>query len=400
MNDTVARIVDLMFQELEMNDEVAAIRDEVMNNCQDRFNDLVAAGMSEDDAIAAVVESLKGMEDVLAPHKRKVSQPVEAEEAVDDGMQHLIFAADMVRKIDLTLVNEDVQLEASDDDNYHVIWDSEEMPLVQATQHNGVLRIERRLGDAVKVKNDGSIEHHHRDRKTDFVRIENGEFSLNMDGIEVMVQKISDSLKNAFSPSNFRINIGFGDTAVIIRIPEQAMPHVKLLTTSGDVKIENVMLAEMNVTTTSGDINVELDEDEQLGNVEIHTTSGDVEATLYANKMTVASTSGDVEIDGHVEHLSVNTISGDIDIRADVASISFKAISGDVDMEFNSDEIREIYGSTISGDIDIDLPSGFGTIGIRTNTRSGDVTTRYHANGVGPVVKGEVTSMSGDITIR
>lgn len=67
MNDTVARIVEIMFQDVEKNEETDAIRDEVMNNCQERFTDMVASGISEDDAIAAVVESLKGMDDVLAP---------------------------------------------------------------------------------------------------------------------------------------------------------------------------------------------------------------------------------------------------------------------------------------------------------------------------------------------
>ena len=71
MNDTVARIVDLMFENTEMTEEVAALRDEVMNNCQERFFDLVESGVSEDDAISAVVESLKGMEDVVNQYQRK-----------------------------------------------------------------------------------------------------------------------------------------------------------------------------------------------------------------------------------------------------------------------------------------------------------------------------------------
>ena len=84
----------------------------------------------------------------------------------------------------------------------------------------------------------------------------------------------------------------------------------------------------------------------------------------------------------------------------DVVHMHFKAISGDVDMAFDSDKIREVYGSTISGDIDIDLPDGIGTMAIQTQNRSGDVTTRCHTNGVGPTVTGSVSSMSGDITIR
>ena len=88
MNDTVARIVEIMFQDVEMNEETAAIRDEVMNNCQERYNDLVSSGVSEDDAIAAVIESLKGMEDVLAPYKRRRHHHADTYD-LDDEMEDL-----------------------------------------------------------------------------------------------------------------------------------------------------------------------------------------------------------------------------------------------------------------------------------------------------------------------
>jgi DUF4097 and DUF4098 domain-containing protein YvlB len=197
-----------------------------------------------------------------------------------------------------------------------------------------------------------------------------------------------------------RINIGFGDSEVTIQVPEYAVPHVKLLTTSGDVDVRNVALTDLNVTSTSGDINISLDEDQHLKLVELCTTSGDIEATAVTHEMTIVSTSGDVEVEGYYHNLTVNTISGDIDVRADVKNMTFKAISGDVDLAFKSDEIRDVRGSTISGDIGIDLPDGLGFMEIHTHTRSGDVTTRCHTDGVGPTVTGDVSSMSGDITIR
>lgn len=400
MNDTVARIVDLMFQDVEMNEEVTAIRDEVMNNCQERFNDLVAAGMSEDDAIAAVVESLKGMEDVLAPYERKMQSASPEEGETEDEEQHLIFASHLIHMIDLTLVNEDVKLEASDDNDYHVLWNREEMPQVQAAVNNGVLRIDRRLSTAGQDTKNQRGAQVNKNKAPEIVHMENGEFSINMNGIEVMLQNVANSLKNAFNQNNIHINIGFGHSAVTIRIPELTVPHVKVLTTSGDVSIENAAMADMNITSTSGDITIDLDKEESLARAEIRTTSGDIEATLYAQELMVCSTSGDVEIDGSVSKVNVSTISGDIDVRADAEHIAFKAVSGDVDIEIDNEEIREIIGNTISGDIDIDLPSGLGVMGIQTHTRSGDVTTRYRANGVGPTVTGEVTSMSGDITIR
>lgn len=397
MNDTVARIVEIMFQDVEMNDETAAIRDEVMNNCQERYVDLMNNGMPEDDAIAAVIESLKGMEDVLAPYKRKVESFGGETEDELLGEMNQIFPADAAHSIDVQLINEDVTIEPSDDDNYHIIWDANDNPLVNAELHNGVIRIKRMPGDAVKMKADGQGEYHHKDGTDDFVRTGKGKIEINLDSIDGMLKSIGETLRNTFS--NLHVKVGFGDSAVKVQVPENAVPHVKVLTTSGDIDVQNVTLTDLRITSTSGDIQVSLDVDQNLETVEMRTTSGDMDVSAYAEHMLISSTSGDAEVEGRVNRLTVNTISGDIDVRADVTSMNFKAISGDVELAFGSNELRSVNGSTISGDIDIDLPEGIGFMNIHTQTRSGDVTTRCHTNGVGPTVSGSVTSMSGDITI-
>ncbi len=400
MNTTVARIVEIMFQDVEKNEETDAIRDEVMNNCQERFIDLTTSGMNEDDAIAAVIESLKGMEDVLAPYK-KVRRSAEEMGDMDDeesGERNVAFRAEEIHQISVCLVSEDITLEASDDNEYHVIWDADELPMVDVSVSNGVLKVERRAGEQAKPNRSEKVEHQASDSTGDFVRTEKGKIEINLDSIDGMLKSIGETLKNTFS--NLHFTVGFGDSVVKIQIPEYAIPHTKLLTTSGDIDVQGVALADLNVTSTSGDINIDLAEDEGLSRAEIRTTSGDIEAACFAESATIASTSGDVEVSGRVNELTVSTISGDIDVRADVKDINFKAISGDVDMCFESVEVREVSGSTISGDIDIDLPAGVGAIAINTQTRSGDVTSRHHCDGVGPVVSGNVSSMSGDITIR
>ncbi len=398
MNDTVARIVEIMFQEIEQNEETAAIRDEVMNNCQERYTDLVNSGVSEDDAIAAVIESLKGMEDVLAPYKKKEPHIPAVENKEGSGEQHAGFASYLVKTIDVALVNEDVNIEASDDDCFHVTWNADESPLVNVELHNDTLRISRRPGDAVKMNKDGKVEYHHKDDFSDFVKTEEGKIEINMDSISRAMKILGDKIKLSFS-NGMSIGFGSADGDVTIQVPENAMPHVKLLTTSGDIDVQDVALADLNITSTSGDINIDLNENQYLKLVEVRTTSGDIEATAFTHEMSIASTSGDVEVEGCYHNLTVNTISGDIDVTADVMNMTFKAVSGDVDLAFDSDVIRDVRGNTISGDIDIDLPDGIGTMAIQTQTRSGDVTTRHHTNGVGPTVTGSVTSMSGDITI-
>lgn len=397
MNDTVARIVEIMFQDMEMNEETQAIRDEVMNNCQERYSDLVNSGLNEDDAIAAVIESLKGMEDVLAPYKKKETRiPAEDDEESDE--QHVAFASYLVHGIDLALVNEDVNIEASDDDDYHITWNKMDNHLVQVALENGVIRITRGPETAAKV-NKAHIEFTNKGDMSDFIKTDDGKIEINMDSINRMMKSLGDKIKMQFSNG---VNIGFGSTwgEVTIQVPENAIPHVKLLTTSGDIDVQDVALTDLSITSTSGDINIALDEDQRLERLDIRTTSGDIEVSAFTPVMMVTSTSGDVEMEGGVNDLTVNTISGDIDVRADVVNMTFKAVSGDVDLEFDSDEIRDVRGSTISGDIEIDLPDGIGAIAINTSTRSGDVTTRHHTNGYGPTVNGSVSSMSGDITIR
>lgn len=395
MNDTVARIVEIMFQDVEQNEETAAIRDEVMNNCQERYIDLVNSGVSEDDAIAAVIESLKGMDEILAPYKK--SETIEARDDDElDSKQHVIFAAEMAHAIDLHLVSEDVKLEASEDENYHVIWDTNENSLIKVELRDGIIRVVRLQGENIRMK--GSNMRFETGNISDFMKSEDGKIEIDMNGFSQSMKSLGEKIKLMFS-NGMKINIGRADDYITIQVPENAIPHVELLTTSGDIEVQDVALTDLNVTTTSGDIDIDLDEDQHLQLVELRTTSGDIKATAFTHEMTIASTSGDVEVEGYYHNLTVNTISGDIDVRADVKNMTFKAVSGDVDLAFNSVEIRDVRGSTISGDIEIGLPDGIGEIAINTQTRSGDVTTRCHTNGVGPTVTGSVTSMSGDITI-
>ena len=404
MNETVARIVEIMFQDVEMNEETAAIRDEIMNNCQERYNDLVTSGIGEDDAIAAVVESLKGMEDVLAPYKKKVQHTREENEdgeSVEEGEQHVTFAAKLVRGIDAALFSEDVNIEASDDEDYHVIWDNEGDHRLKVELNDDTLHITRIPGENVRAKRESRTECNANFQMEDlsgFVKSEDGKIEIDMSGIGRSMKSLGEKIKLMFADS--RINIRSIEGKVTIQVPENAAPQVKVLTTSGDIDVQDVALADLNITSTSGDINVDLEEEQRPEFIEMRTTSGDVEVNAYTERASIASTSGDVEVNGRYGKLSIGTISGDIDVRADVVNMNFSAVSGDVDLIFESDAIRKVSGSTISGDIEIGLPADIGTMAIQTQTRSGDVTNRCHTNGVGPVVTGGVSSMSGDITIR
>ena len=84
MNTTVARIVEILFQDYELTDELLTIKDEVMSNCQERFQDCVNRGLTEDEAISAVIESLKGMEEVLSAYPKRAGAAGQTSSSADD----------------------------------------------------------------------------------------------------------------------------------------------------------------------------------------------------------------------------------------------------------------------------------------------------------------------------
>ena len=151
-NETVERIVNLLFQDVEMTDEVQALYDETMSNCQERYQDMTSRGLSDDDAIAAVVESLKGMEDVISQYPKKSEAP-EAEEApksaevpVDDGgdgeQTDFTFHPADIGCIEMTMVCDDVHLEESPDDDLHVLFEDAEGAKASICRiEDGVLRV-------------------------------------------------------------------------------------------------------------------------------------------------------------------------------------------------------------------------------------------------------------------
>lgn len=399
-NETVGRIVDLMFDGVDMNDDAVALHDEVMDNCQERFNDMVQSGVQEDDAISAVIESLKGMEDVIAQYRRKERRaareqaentpeydvPLDEEKIPVSGSRDLCFSPAEIHRIDLALISEDVYLVASDDGMYHVQWEVEGEETICVKADNGALKVTR-----TPAANGTSTKKATIDFEGENVKMDGDDFVGGlMATLGRALGRVFSGAKRAFAAS----------PDVTICIPHGAIPHAKLLTTCGDVNVTNVALADLNIVSTSGDANVSLRERERLERIEARSTSGDIDVRAFADCAVLGSTSGDVEVEGAFTEVNANTISGNIDLNGDAEIVHFKTISGDANLCFEHEILREITGSTISGDIDVNLPTGVGRIAMNTSTRSGDVTTRYATNGVGPTVTGSLTTMSGDIIIR
>ncbi len=423
MNATIAKIVNLLFEDLVETEETIAIREEILQNCQERYQDLREAGISEDDAIHAVIESLSGMDEMLSEYPRKAEEPAvapepaEAEKESDEEAEEVrAWSCDPIHSPIHEIRMEhmgsaDVYVKPSQDHLIHVECANPELTLMTGIE-NGVLTI------ALS------------EQKQDEVK-EEIKFSL-QDGFDLSsLGKMFEKLAKRFVSVN-----NISDAEITLEIPAAICPDVRISTTSGSVNAEPLTLGRMQITTTSGE--VEMDSlaccsltitttsgDLALGDVEvkenllltsvsgdmemraskadtlkIHTTSGDIvlHGCSIASTASIKTTSGDVEWMNSVPELSAVSVSGDLRLSGAFQNVQFSTISGDVQLMAEENGLQLIKGATTSGDCTVRLPDSL-EAAISCRSRSGDIHIQHASLPESPV-KVDLSSVSGDIRVR
>lgn len=367
MNTTVARIVEIMFQDTIMNDEVTAIKDEVMNNCQERYEDLVARGMDEDVAIAAVVDSLKGMEEVIAQYPRK-AKTVPYQELNGDTEKDLAFAAEQFDAVNLLLTSEDVNLKPSEDEMVHVRYDSEDVPDLRVEVIDGALDIRREMS-AKKYKHNS--------------------------GARKLFGNMHIGWNLAFDSK------GYNGGDLTICLPEQKTFQLEIVNTSGDVCVNDVKLSTLSVCTTTGDVDVNLDEAVCLQRLEVNGTSGDIDVCAGAQSMKLNTVSGDIDYRGDCPDMEIGTVSGNGDIAARTMRVNLNAVSGDMELNVLDDALKSVSANSTSGDVIINLPECLqNRVTVQMNTLSGDCLCRFDRNPEAPLAIVCMNSTSGDLRMN
>lgn len=424
MNTTVTRIVELMFQDVEMSEEVQAIRDEVMNNCQERFDDLMARGLSEDEAIKAVVESLDGMKEVLAGYPRKElpddededdeeDEDDDEEEDEDEGNE-VVYSAQGVSQVAVELLSECLEVGVSDDHKIHVIADEDTWPQLKVNVAGGVLRIGRisdKESDGIGKENRGFNFHMKmKDDDGKYQHVDVGSVigdtmmkisKAKLNHTEMKDQELNSIIKNATDKigsffKSWNMNIQIGDDTVTLLLPAEPRLMLSAQTTSGDVSVEDAALSELKIVTLSGDISVagmagELDrceikstsgdvdiEDMKSLELRVTTISGDVDARIPERHevahCTLKSTSGDLTLDGNVMVGEIASISGDLDVRGRMVRLNTQSTSGDITVRAEMDDMNF---STINGDVEVDVcRAATSKCSVTGKSTSGDIIIR------------------------
>ena len=368
MNQTVKRIVDILFQDVVENEETNALHEELMNNCQEHYQDLISRGLSEDEAVGEVVESLKGMKDVIAQYPKKTGGP--AGSVTDDEGKTWVFAGMDSLKVETS--DQDIFVGPSADGSIHVYCDD---PEGLKTETAGS---ELRITGAKKTEKAASA----------FEMPEGEEITIS--GLLNMVGKAIRNVTTSF----------IAGAAIRVEVPDGQMKAIELNSRSGDIECSCALARKMTVRTTSGDVSLEPVTEKTAESLLVSTVSGDAEIHGSALDAEISSMSGDVTADGVFENLRLKSTSGNAEFTGSVIDVTANTISGDVELTIENTALKHAEAKSTSGDVDIGLPAGLTSVHAECSTVSGDCLSRVSDAGLSAAVQIRAKSISGDVTVQ
>ncbi len=391
MNATIQGIIDHMFKDTADSAETRALHEELLNNCLEHYDDLIARGMSETEAIDAVVDSLKGMKEVIDEYPKKNGTfSAEAEETpktvpeirIDVPAQNsspakkpaeYTYDSAVIRKLKTDLKGCDLKIGRSADQRIHV--HCEDMEQLICDQDGSTLSV-RVQDKARKTIEDASLE---------------------MGSDDFSVKKLLNFVGKAISSVASGISVSWN---IYIDLPETPLSEMDLNTKSGDIDMSAKMPERLTARSMSGDITVEALDGDPASVVTISAMSGEIELNGNADSVTLSSMSGDVEAYGIYQNADMKSTSGDVKLEGEAERIRMNSVSGDITAELRNATVRSIQAHTTSGDVDIDLPSGLDSIHTAMNSVSGSTSCSIPDSGAGARLQIQAKSVSGDVTIR
>lgn len=395
MNATIEKIVNLLFEELAETEEVIAIREEILQNCQERYQDLREAGVSEDDAIHAVIESLSGMEEMLSEYPRKADEPILEPEPPKEDEKVCAWschpADSPIHEIRMEhMANADVIVCASQDQLVHVECSNPELTLMTGMD-KGVLTIALSELKPEEAKDEIKFS------------LQEG-FDLSSLGklFEKLAKRVKSNMISAnitlAIPASIRPELRISTSGGNVTIESLALEQLRIGTASGDVEAAAVDIrSELRITSASGDITVT---DSKAQQMQLSSTSGDIEASecFIQGGVKLNTTSGDISWHQQCHTLNASSVSGDITLEGSAETIGFHTVSGDVEISLRSEQLLSLNGNTTSGDMDISLPAAL-PVDLHLSAVSSHISS--HANCVpGAPVIVKLSTVSGDMEIR
>lgn len=280
--DAFARAVD------DLTRDAQEVIHQAAKKAQDAFADATGA------AGATGATSAAGAADYVV---RNAKEPVSG--------AHSIPAAGL-RKIDVQLDADDVQIVPSDGAQVETIWEAQNVdgePAIAYSDHT--LTIRRKNPDVFKTF-----------------------FSV-------------------FKKEGGRITV---------RVPRGYAADYAISTTSGDVHIAGVDVDDVKITTTSGSVRVEPDAKLRAEDIAVTTVSGHATVSACADTVAVTTVSGGQFVSCDAHKVDVNVVSGKVHVEGACDEWEVSSVSGDVELLCTVVPTKKVQISSVHGDVRLALP--------------------------------------------
>lgn len=410
------------------SDAKADLIEELSENLYGRYQDMVAAGMPEDEAYAAALDKLGDVNELLAyldccGKQESGTDGPRRDGAADDWFNSL---GSMIRQTVDQAVNAATDAAAMVRDAADKLRDSDGIRF--STGGAGDQRVTLRFsGDGaepeflsegleeIKVSIVGDLTVYLDGDPNAPVRLEG-----DTDDLQVQTEGAALTItQDKSAGGSFFFSRGLSSASIELTIPQRHWNRLELSTASGDVDIccDSVLEAEdLAVKTTSGDMELDSLEVERLvvqtssgdlsltdstcGSLLFHSASGDLEGVNVTAAVLAQTASGDVSLSGNIRDLKVQTASGDMELDCETLPevLMLNTKSGDCSVSLPDNDGFILRYATVSGELESDFPLTTAA-GSWRDRRGGCSGEAYYQNG-GDGRAFALTTVSGNIELR
>ena len=388
MNATICGMIDVLFKDTVDTIETRTMREELLNNCLEHYNDLISRGLSETEAIDAVVESLNGMKEVIdeypkKPDAEKKEEPVQEpeeefksffdqEQPEEEVPADRIYSSDDIRSIRTNLRSNDITVGRSSDGLIHVRCEEPKQLICTEEGNRLSIRVDSEWQKIGKDKN----------LKPD---------EMSMKGILSFVGKVLSKVASDISTAG---------AEVFIDLPEKMDGDIDLNSMSGDIEVSGCSAPKMTLHSTSGDISYAAPDDADIDRISASSASGDIHISCNAKEAEGSSISGDVIVNGDFRNAKIKSTSGSIRLNGCAREIYAHTVSGSNNVTLQNTDARRIDAASTSGNVNIELPAGTPSVHANRKSVSGSTRCSFADAGNGAQLQINASTVSGSVRIQ
>lgn len=371
MNNQVESYINSLFDQIVLEGEAKELHDEILSNCMQRYDDLIAQGKSADEAFAIVRDGIGDISELLESYKPKANA---ANEAKEEPLYYQAFDAQGIRTLDVKADAASIKIIASADERFHVTLEPCVMPSLLFNC------------DAVHEGDTLAVRALHKNHLFDNYTWSDFTF----DG-----ERILKSLSLLFKGQKTIT------PRLVIAVPHGHMLNYRIDGQTGSVRISPLPIMSAKVNIASGYIHVESDPRLRANYIELKAASGSVELSGSAQDIELNSISGSVKANCDAGNLVAKSVSGSVRASGHIEQAVLKSTSGSVHLTTSNPAIREITTHSISGSIHISLPEAIDGFDLKARTVSGKVRNQFESSQWGTQnLHIDASSTSGSVNIN